>query len=127
MERANPIGSVKQFRKYPVIIGSSFHFSDLPCYTCGATTWSYYNMQKFAWHEREVGISLGVVGLMVGLVQGVLIRRTIPILGQEKSVYTGLFYMHGYDPICGCYARLDDVFIYRDLLLGGLAGPALQG
>ena len=37
-----------------------------------------------------VGISLGVVGLLIALVQGVLIRFINPKLGNEKSVYAGL-------------------------------------
>ena len=85
-------------------------------------------MQKFAWHEREVGISLGVVGLMVGLVQGVLIRRTIPILGQEKSVYTGLF-LYAMGMILFAVATQGwMMYLFTAIYcLGGLAGPALQG
>lgn len=85
-------------------------------------------MKKFAWHEREVGISLGVVGLMVGLVQGVLIRKTIPLLGQEKSVYTGLC-LYGIGMVLFAIASEGwMMYLFTAVYcLGGLAGPALQG
>ena len=85
-------------------------------------------MKKFAWHERDVGISLAVVGLMVGLVQGVLIRRTIPLLGQEKSVYTGLF-LYALGMVLFAVATQGwMMYLFTAVYcLGGLAGPALQG
>lgn len=128
-KRANPIGSVQQFGKYPAIIGLivSFFLIYLASHAV-QTTWSYYNMKKFEWHEREVGISLGVVGLMVGLVQGVLIRRTIPLLGQEKSVYTG-FFLYAIGMILFAVATQGwMMYLFTAVYcLGGLAGPALQG
>ena len=44
-----------------------------------------------------IGMSLGFVGLMVALVQGVLIRKIIPIIGEQNSIYTGLsLYLIGF-------------------------------
>ena len=47
-------------------------------------------MYEFFWDEKMVGISLGVMGLVIGLVQGGLIRWTTPRLGDYNSVYVGL-------------------------------------
>lgn len=47
-------------------------------------------MDQFKWTEKQVGISLAIVGALVGGVQGGLIRYTNPRLGNEKSVYIGL-------------------------------------
>ena len=53
-------------------------------------------MHTFNWNERTVGLSLGFVGILVVLVQAVLIRFTVPKLGQKRSLYLGFsFYALG--------------------------------
>ena len=45
-------------------------------------------MEKFGWSEREVGYSLGFLGLMIALVQGGLIRKvSAPVLGNLSDRY----------------------------------------
>ena len=59
------------------------------------SNWSFFTMYKFSWTERMVGISLGVVGLLVGLVQGAY-QMDNSRLGEQKSIYYGLaFYAVG--------------------------------
>lgn len=41
-------------------------------------------MGTFGWSEKAVGLSLAFVGLLVGIVQGGLIRITIPRFGQKN-------------------------------------------
>lgn len=128
-KRANPVGSLMQLKKYPAIAGL---VSSLTLIYLGShavqSTWSYYSMEKFKWHESEVGISLAIVGLCVGLVQGLLIRKTIPLLGQEKSIYLGiLLYAMGmilFGMATKGWMMYSFTIIY---CMGGIAGPALQG
>lgn len=127
--RANPIGSLLHMRKYPAIGG--LVMSLILVYLGGhalQSTWSFYCMEKFNWQEHQVGISLGVVGAMIALVQGVLIRKTIPKFGQEKSVYIGLiFYTVGmilFAVASQGWMMYAFTVIY---CLGGIAGPAIQG
>src|SRR5690606_20055788 len=90
--------------------------------------WSYYTIEKFGWNERMIGISLALVGLMVGVVQGGLVRVIIPKLGQARSVYAGLamnsigFFLYGI--ASRTWMMLAFTVVY---CLGGIAGPALQG
>jgi DHA1 family tetracycline resistance protein-like MFS transporter len=74
-----------------------------------------------------IGISLGVVGLLVGIVQGGLIRVVIPRLGNERSVYVGLaFYTIGLF-LFGLASQTWMMFLFLiPYCLGGFAGPALQ-
>ena len=91
IRRANPIGSFLHLKKYPSLTGLVLAVFVL--YTAShaiQSNWSYFTMYQFNWDEKMVGISLGVVGLLVGLVQGVLIRWINPILGNEKSIYIGM-------------------------------------
>jgi DHA1 family tetracycline resistance protein-like MFS transporter len=128
-KRANPIGSLKQLFKHPVIagmIGSMFLVYVASFSVQG--TWSYYTMLKFGWDEKMVGYSLGAVGLLVAVVQGGLIRYINPRLGSVNSVYVGLMlYVVGF--LAFAFAA-SDVFMFLALVpycLGGISGPALQG
>jgi DHA1 family tetracycline resistance protein-like MFS transporter len=89
--------------------------------------WSYFTMYQFNWDEKMVGISLGVIGLLVGLVQGVLIRWINPKLGNEKSIYLGLLlYTLGLS-LFATATQSWMVFVFLiPYCLGGIAGPAIQ-
>jgi len=127
--RANPIGSLLHMRRYPAIGGLVLAL--VLMYIGGhalQSTWSFYCMEKFDWREQQVGISLGVVGLMVALVQGLLIRKTIPVLGQEKSVYIGLFLYTVGMLLFGLANQGWMMYLFTVIYcLGGIAGPAMQG
>lgn len=128
LKRANPIGAFMNIRKRPSLYG--LLFSLFLVYVASHSiqgNWSYFTMYKFHWDEKMVGISLGVIGLLVGLVQGVLIRWINPILGNEKSIYVGLgLYTLGLT----LFAMATEswmVFVFLiPYCLGGIAGPAMQ-
>lgn len=128
-KRANPIGSLAALRKYPVTYGliASLMLIWLAAHAV-QSTWSYFTMGTFGWSEASVGFSLAFVGLLVGLVQGMLIRVTIPRFGQKRSLYYGLaFYTVGL--ILFALAS-EGWMMYVFLIpysLGGVGMPALQG
>jgi MFS transporter, DHA1 family, tetracycline resistance protein len=127
-KRANPIGSLKNFKRYPVVLSL---VSALFCiYIAGhatQSTWTYYTMEKFKWSEAEVGYSLGFVGLMSAIVQAGLIRIIVPKLGKKWSIYTGLMlYAVGF--ICFAFAT-QSWMMYLFIIpfcLAGICGPTLQ-
>ena len=127
-KRANPIGSLMHLRKYPVISGLVI---SLVCIYVAAhavqSTWSYFTMEKLKWDETMVGYSLGVVGILVSLVQGLLIRYTTPLFGPKKSVYIGLA-LYTLGLILFAFASQSWLmFLFLvPYCLGGVAGPALQ-
>ncbi|MCB2379479.1 TCR/Tet family MFS transporter [Hymenobacter sp. BT635] len=127
--RANPIGSLRQLQKYPVILGmvGSLVLIYIAAHST-QSTWSYYTMYKFHWNEAWVGYSLGVIGALTALVQGVLIRHLNPRLGPKRSVFLGLaFYALGFLLFAlAPTGWLMFVFLVP-YCLGGIAGPALQG
>jgi DHA1 family tetracycline resistance protein-like MFS transporter len=92
------------------------------------SNWSYYTMEKLRWDTRTVGLSLAVVGIGVGLVQGVLVRAIIPRLGQARSVYVGLGMYSLGNLLYALANRTWMMFAFTAVYcLGGIAGPALQG
>lgn len=89
--RANPVGAVMQLRKYPVVIGLAFaYFLYMIGHLSLPSTWTYYTIEKFAWSEREIGISLGFAGIFMILVQAFLIRWAIPALGAYRAGILGM-------------------------------------
>lgn len=128
IKRANPLGSLMQLKKYPAISGLIFTL--ILMYIANnaiQSTWSYYGMQKFGWNEAWVGYSLGFVGLMVGSVQGGLIRWVIPKFGPEKVLYIGLF-LSSLGLLLFAFAT-NGLLMFAFIVpyaLGGIAGPALQ-
>ncbi len=128
-KRANPIGSLAALKKYPVTYGL---IASMVCIYLAShavqSTWSYFTMGTFGWDEKAVGLSLALVGLLVGLVQGVLIRVTIPRFGQKNSLYYGLA-MYTIGMLLFAFAT-DGWMMYAFLIpycLGGIGMPALQG
>lgn len=127
-KRANPIGAIKRLKKYPQLIGLVFAIFLLYVGSHAVhSNWSFYTMYQFKWDERMVGISLGMVGLLVGIVQGGLIRWTSPRLGNEKSIYIGLA-LYTIGMLLFAFATESwMMFVFLiPYCLGGIAGPALQ-
>ncbi|MCD6013177.1 MAG: transporter [Flavipsychrobacter sp.] len=128
-KRANPIGSLMNIRRYPIVSGLAVSFFLIYIAAHAVqSNWAYYTIYKFNWSSLMVGISLSVVGVLIAIVQGGLIRITIPKLGEKNSVYAGLSLN-----ILGMmlFAFADQgwmMFLFLvPYCLGGICGPALQG
>ena len=129
IKRANPAGSLIQMKKYPLLIGlfTALVFVYIASHAVQGT-WAYLTMLKFEWDEAMVGYSLGFVGLISALVQGVLIRSLIPRLGQENAVYLGMV-LYTVGLVCFAFATQSWMMFAFCIpyCLGGITGPAIQG
>jgi DHA1 family tetracycline resistance protein-like MFS transporter len=128
IKRANPAGSLLLLRKYPIIFGM---VGSLICVMVASfatqSTWTYFTMEAFHWNESMVGYSLGLVGLLMALVQGGLVRYINPKLGQVRSIYIGLvFYGLGFLLIAFASQGWMLFLIMVPFSLGGIADPAVQ-
>ena len=127
-KRSNPLGSLFHLKKYPAVSGLIFSliFIYLASHAV-QSNWSFANMEKFKWSPKMIGLSLGMVGLLVGLVQGVLIRFINPKLGNEKSVYIGIgLYAIGLFLFAFATSSWMMFVFLIPYCLGGISGPALQ-
>lgn len=128
-KRANPFSALLKLRRFPVI-GGMVTVLVLVYIASHAvqSTWSFFTMEQFAWSEAEVGWSLGFVGVLVALVQGVLIRKVNPRLGAKRSVYGGLLlYAVGLFLFSFASSGWMMYFALVPYCLGGICGPSLQG
>ena len=127
-KKANPVGALMHFKKYPAIKGLvvSFFFIYLAAQSVNSV-WNYFTMSKFSWTEKQVGFSLTVVGALVGIVQGGLTRTVNKKLGNEKSAYLGLlFYTIGLTLFAFASTGWMMYVFLIPYCFGGIAGPALQ-
>lgn len=127
-KRANPFGSLKFLTSHPEIGGLAFSFFLI---YLGAQSvqgnWNFFTQYRFGWSDKMVGISLAVVGVLVGGVQGGLTRVVNPKIGNEKSIYLGLS-LYALGLILFAFATQGwMMFVFLiPYCLGGLCGPALQ-
>ncbi len=127
-KRANPVGSLLHLRKYPEL---GYLLCSMVLVYLGAhavqSNWSFYTIERFGWGETMIGVSLGVVGLLVGAVQGGLTRFVNPWLGNARSIFIGLIlYAVGMLLFGLATAGWMMLVFLVPYCLGGIAGPALQ-
>ena len=86
-------------------------------------------MEQYGWGPRDVGFSLGAVGVCMLIVQGFVIRRVISAWGVERVAVVGLALavvsFFGY-----AFAAPVGWAIYVWIVVGsgmGLVGPAVNG
>ncbi len=127
-KRANPFGALMHLKNYPALGGLIVSIALLYLGSHAVqSNWSYFTIYRFNWTAKTVGISLAVVGALVALVQGVLIRWITPKIGNEKSVYIGLL-LYALGMFLFAFAT-QSWMMFAFLVpycLGGIAGPALQ-
>ena len=90
-KRANPFGALLHIQKMPnafrllfVIFIYNFAFMIYPA------IWSFFTQEAYGWTAFDIGISLGVFGILIAFVQGFLIRIFIRRLGEAKTAVIGL-------------------------------------
>jgi len=129
LRKANPIGALMHIKKYPAITGLviSFFLVQMAGQSLPAT-WVIFTEYQFGWEEFMVGLSLGVVGILVAIVQGGLVGKFVKTFGEKKTVYYGfLFWILGMSLFT---VAIEPWMIFAfsvPYCLGGIASPTLQG
>ncbi|MBD0331077.1 MAG: TCR/Tet family MFS transporter [Chitinophagaceae bacterium] len=126
--RTVPGVSLLRLRKYPALTGLVF---SLFLVYLGAhavqSNWSFFTIERFHWSTGMIGMSLAVVGLLVGGVQAGLTRIVNPKLGNVKSIYIGLIlYSVGMFSFAFATKSWMMFAFLVPYCLGGICGPALQ-
>jgi DHA1 family tetracycline resistance protein-like MFS transporter len=129
IKRANPFGAFVQLKRSKHI--RTLIFGMFMLYLAGQVMpaiWPFYTKFMFQWTDKEIGYSLGFVGVMVSIVQGGLIKFTQQKFGSEKAIYLGLtLYFIGlvlFALAKQAWMMYAFTFVYA---LGGIAPPAIQG
>lgn len=127
-KRANPFGSLRFLTSHPEIGGLAISFFLI---YLGAQSvqgnWNFFTQYRFGWSDGMIGISLAVVGVLIGGVQAGLTRVINPKIGNEKSIYLGLS-LYTLGLVLFAFAT-QGWMMFAFLVpycLGGICGPSLQ-
>lgn len=89
--RANALGALRAMRRIPGALAILFV---LFMYQIGhdtlPSTWSWMTMAKFGWQERDIGLSLAVLGVGTAVVQGGLVGLFTKRIGEYRTALLGL-------------------------------------
>jgi len=91
LKRANPVGTLLQMRRYPVVLGlliALFLWS--MANQVMPATWTFYTKLRFHWSEAMIGGSLALAGLVMVTSQLVFLRLLAPRLGARRSALLGI-------------------------------------
>ena len=89
--RANPLGAWRVMRASPGMTGIAgvlllWQLASLVY----PLTWSFYGIAQLHWTDREIGISLAVVGVVIALSQGLVTGRAVKALGERNAASVGM-------------------------------------
>lgn len=88
---ANPLGALKLLQRYPQVIGLiGVLFLMALAHMVYPSMFVLYADYRFDWGPKMVGITLGLVGILTMIVQGVLIKPIVAKLGERRSMVFGL-------------------------------------
>ncbi len=127
--KANPIGSLGQLAKYPLVAALAVAFVFISLAQSGLqNTWVLYTGYRFGWGEIMNGVTLALVGVMALVVQGFLIRPITKYFGERRTILLGLgigvigFALYG--------LSWQGWMMFVSIVIGafaGIGGPAIQG
>jgi DHA1 family tetracycline resistance protein-like MFS transporter len=90
-KRANPLGTLLQMRKHPVVLGVlAALFLWMVGHQVMPATWSFYAKLRFGWSEATIGASLALAGVVMAVSQASLLRLAVPRLGERRAALAGI-------------------------------------
>jgi len=127
--RANPLGALRALGRLPglmplMLVYFIYHVG----FAVYPAVWSYFGKERFDWTPATIGLSLGLFGLTMALIQGGLIRPILKTLGERGTVITGhLFSIVSLILIALVTSGTWVLLLTPLAAMGGIIPPALQG
>ena len=128
LERANPLGTLIQMSRNPVVLGfiAVIFFAQLAG-QAQMSVWSYHTQLVLGWTEWHIGLSVALFGVIVAFVQGGLTGLVIAKMGPARTAMLGFFLaLPAY--YLFAFASASWMMVVGILFggLGGLTFPSLQ-
>ncbi len=128
LRRSNPLGSIATLTRNATLRGLGLTVA------CGfmaqgilQSVWALSGQARFGWSTREIGLSLGLVGVCMAVVQGGLVRVLMRRFSERQLISVGLAIGALAFLAIGLADRSWVVYALIVLLaLGGIAGPTMQ-
>ena len=89
--KMNPLASLRRLGTYPLVAGLAVAFLFATMAQRGLeNVWILYTGFRYGWDLLTNGLTLGLVGVMAVLVQGLLIKPIVARIGERRSIALGL-------------------------------------
>lgn len=127
--RANPLGAFKSLGELPGLgrLLAVFFLYQVAFFVYPAV-WAYFGQARFGWNAGMIGLSLGLFGIMMAIVQGGLIRLILARLGERGTVIYGLvFDVFAFGALAFVTSGTVALVLTPMAALGAVITPALQG
>ncbi|QRM27689.1 TCR/Tet family MFS transporter [Microvirga sp. VF16] len=126
--KANPLAALRLIRVHPEVfrVSAVLFFSNL-AHEVFPAVFVLYAGHRYGWDQITIGLALAAVGIASAAVQGGLVRRVVPRMGERSTMIAGLAF--------GCLGTLlfglapSGAWIWLAIpvaALWGLFGPAAQ-
>lgn len=128
LAKANPLGALSLLRSQPRLLGlAGVYFLFQLSHYVFPSTFVLYAGYRYGWDARTIGFVMLIVGICSVLVQAVLVKRLVALLGERRSLLTGMMF-GTVGLLIYAAAPVGWVFILAIPVcaLMGLVGPALQ-
>ena len=125
---ANPAGSLTLLRSHPELAGMSIVvILYYLAHQALQSVWVLYTEYRYGWNQRDIGLSLGLVGVCAVIVSGGLVGPYVKKFGERLSLTTGLFYgVLGFLGFGLAWRGWGALAAIPFIALWGVAGPAMQ-
>lgn len=128
-KRANPVGALKLLAGHRELFGlAAVIFLSFLAHEVLPSTFVLYAGYRYGWGAATVGMTLAMVGICSGAVQGGLVGPAVRRFGERKTLITGLlcgalgFAIYGLAPTGHLFWLGIPV-----MAIWGLANPSMQG
>ena len=127
--RANPLGAFQNIGALPGLKRLMLiTFVYTVAFFVYPGVWAYFGAERFGWGPGMIGLSLGIFGIGIAVVQGLLIKPILNWLGERNAVIFGLLVDVFAFVLLGFVTEGWIALALTPLTaLGSVAGPALQG
>ncbi len=127
-QMANPVGSLTLLRSHPELAGMSIVvILYYLAHQALQSVWVLYAEYRYGWNQRDIGLSLGLVGVCAVIVSGGLVGPYVKKFGERFSLTSGLFYgVLGFLGFGLAWRGWGALAAIPFIALWGVAGPAMQ-
>ena len=126
--RANPFGSLRSIARYPAVFAMLIGFFLVQLSSQSySTIWAFFTIEVAHWTPFAIGLSAGLYGLMMVLIQGGLTGPVIKRVGEWNTIWFALFM--AFISYVGFGFAANGLAIYCFTFIGSFAGlffPAIQ-
>ena len=127
--KMNPLASLRRLGVYPLVAGLAVAFLFASMAQRGLeNVWVLHTGFRYGWDTLTNGLTLGLVGVMAVLVQGLLIKPIVARIGERRTITLGLtasmlaFLAYG---LASQGWMVPIIIVFG--ALAGVALPAIQG